>query len=506
MHFLLCCFLICLHLSCFCTALQSANETPKQISKETKLEENTVTTSHVLETKSVSIKYEATAGFIPITDTEGNAKANMFYCAYFRKNEKQDRPIVFCFNGGPASSAIWLHMGGIGPKRVAINDLMPNTPPGTYEDNPHTLLDVADLVFIDPISTGFSHVFPNVDPKPYYTVTGDVNTFSDFIRYFLTKYNRWKSPRFIAGESYGTIRAVLLAEKLQQESYLDVNGIILISPVLDFQAYEYNRGNVLPYIFSFPSFALTAKYQNKLSENLQKMPFDVFLKEVEQFALNEYAPCILQGNDLDSEKRKQTIAKLSFYTGLTKEFIDETHLNLNFDYYAKELLKTKQDIIGRFDARYKANDPFLLSFRPSFDPSFSFISSSFHSAFRDYLQNDLRWKKEAPYIIISHAAFSEWNFGLSKDEGGLGFLNVCPQLSHTMMRNPKMNVLFACGYYDLAAPYFASNYIVNQLKLVSSSDANIVQTYYKAGHTFYLEDESLKKMKDDFKRFIMQSI
>lgn len=510
MYFLLYCFtfLFCVEMTCFGQTAQSTNEPQKQVTsvcKEKWFDEAVVTTSHVIEAKGLSIKYDAVVGNIPIGESDGNPKASMFYCAYFRKNEKATRPLVFCFNGGPASSAIWLHMGGVGPKRVVTRDLSPNIPPGTYEDNPYTLLEVADLVFIDPIMTGFSTVAPGVDPKPYFTVTEDVSTFSEFIRYFLTKFDRWKSPRFIAGESYGTVRAVLLAEKLQQESYLDVNGIILISPVLDFQAYEYNRGNYLPYILSLPTYAACAKYQNKLSDQYQKMPLDTFLKEVEQFALDEYAPALLHGKTLENEKKKLIISKLCMYTGLTKDFIDDASLKLKFDYFAKELLKQKRDIVGRFDGRYKAFDPYILSFRPSFDPSFSFISSTFHSAFRDYVQNDLRWKKEAPYIIISHTAFSEWNFGLNKDDGGLGFLTVCPQLAQTMMRNPKMNVLFASGYYDLAAPYFASNYIVNQLPMGTSIEQNIVQAYYKAGHTFYLEDESLKKMNDDFKRFIIQS-
>lgn len=455
---------------------------------------------HTVQLASAAIPYKATAGTYQFKDEQGSVKAEFFYISYVQNDvaSGKPRPIVFSFNGGPGSSSVWMHMGFLGPKRV---DITQNSyvPPYSYSDNPYTLLDAADLVFIDPISTGFSRTSAAEDPKQYYDVDEDVRSIGEFIRAYLTQNERWESPKYLIGASYGTMRAVELASHLSQQYDMSLNGVILISSVLDFQTIDaVGMGNDLPFIFFLPSYTTTAWHYNKLAPELQN-DLEKSLADVKQFAYGEYAMALLQGNLLSVERRQQIAKKLADYTGLSEDFIDKVNLRIKPEVFMKELLAKHEQIIGRFDARVTGAALSATSDRTGYDPSMDRIFSAFKAAFSQYVRSDLKWQKIDDYRVLTDV--QPWNYSRAKNR----YFNATPTLRELMVRTPPFEVFVASGIYDLATPFFATDYTFAHLWLPKELMDHITLKTYPAGHMIYVDPVALPTLSADIHEFIKKS-
>lgn len=477
---------------------------PKETTETPKVAEG-IKTSHALKLNGIDLEYEAICDLLPIFSGDEKPKAHMFFTAYFKKQPVDDqasRPLIFCFNGGPGSSSIWLHMGLLGPKRVMLQDCAYNSAPSRFENNPFSFLDLCDLVFIDPVSTGFSTVTPGTDAKQFHSVQGDIDSFAEFIRRFLTRYDRWQSPRYLLGESYGTIRAVGLANHLHDTYFIDVNGVILISMCLDFQAYDFGNGNDLPCILNLPTYAATAWYHKKLPDDLQKKSLAELLAEVEDFAVHEYATALLLGDEIDDETRDDLTIRLSQYTGLSQDRIKASHLRIIDRNFSHEFQNNELKILGRFDARYLGYDtnhyeePMM---QP--DPSFDAVIGAFNSSFNQYLIRDLKVQRNEPYYVLNAEAVFPWNFS-TQVPAGLGYVYFSGKLRSYIEKNPTVGIFVASGLYDLATPYYMTHYTLNHLRLAPSLNRNIVSKNYEAGHMMYLNPSVHEKLKADLLDFL----
>lgn len=473
---------------------------PAAVSKDLPTEQ-LVETFHTLDINGKQINYKASTGTLLLRNDKDEATASVFYVAYTKENagNGHNRPITFCFNGGPGSSAIWLHMGAVGPKRVVLDDPHFNAPPYTYTDNEYSLLDVTDLVFIDPVSTGYSRETPGQDAKQFHGVEQDVKSVGEFVRLYTTRNNRWGSPKYLLGESYGTTRAAALVAYLHDEYTLYFNGVLLVSSALDFQTLDTSPGNDLPYLLFLPSYTATAWYQKKLSPELQA-DLHKTLSEVEQFALGEYALALLAGDRLAPEKRKEIVEKLSKYTGLPQANIEKLNLRICFSRFAKELLADQKLSVGRFDGRYTGIDKDACKVEYTFDPSYEAFAGAFTGAFNEYVRTDLKWEKDAEYKVLTDV--SPWDFGSAKNK----YLNVSGDLRDTMTKNPALRVYVASGYQDLATPYFGTVYTFDHLGLAPSLRDHVVMSYFDAGHMMYLHLPSLEKFKKEVSGFIQESM
>jgi carboxypeptidase C (cathepsin A) len=457
--------------------------------------------AHVLDIKNKTLSYESVTGTLIIKNDEGKDNASIFFTGYFLKDSPaSNRPITFCFNGGPGASSIWLHMGVLGPKKVAIKDLQFNASPGHYQDNPHTLLEETDLVFVDPVSTGYSKPAEGIEAKEFYGVEEDISSLSEFVRQFVTHFDRWGSPKFLLGESYGTLRVVGIGEKLAEDNFLFLNGLILISSCLDLQTSD----NDLGYILALPSFSAASWYHKKLSPELQSKKLQELLAEVEEFATHEYATALLLGDSLeDTEKRKVT-EKLASFTGFSVDYVLKSSLRIRDIKFFKELLENQAKLVGRFDARFTGPEADPLSQYPSYDPSLSAVSGAFTSAFQEYLRDNLGYKKDDSYEVLT--PLQQWNWGLKNQAAGLGYLSVSNHLKSSMIKNPALKLFMASGYYDLATPYFATDYTVNHLQLPPELRQNLQQHYYEAGHMMYLHEPSLIRLKKDLSEYYQTAV
>ena len=476
---------------------------------ETNSHETLVSKNHIMSIGSKKLEYESVAGSL-ITKNQEILKdrANIYFTAYFLKEPivaKKKRPITFCFNGGPGSSSVWLHMGCMGPKIVSLRDLENNLPPGSYRDNPLTLLSDTDLVFVDPVSTGFSRPVDGVDAKSFHGVDEDINSMAEFIRLFLTHFHRWDSPKFLAGESYGTVRVVGLAQKLEEDYFIDLNGLILISCALDFTTMDENSlGNDLCYILSLPSYAAAAWYHKHLPPEHQNKKLQQFLAEVEEFSLRDYAQGLLLGDKIDPEDKSKLTQKLSEYTGVSQNTITRLHLRIPPAFFLKELLRQEEKVLGRYDARIVGFDSPLPSDFSTYDPALMSIAGLFTDSLQDYMYRDLGLNKESRYYIIGRDV-QPWNWSLNKQPAGLGYLNVADSLRATMLKSPNMKIFVASGYYDNATPYFSTDYTLDHLQLPIPLRKNIEQHYYEGGHMMYLNPEALQQMKKELSSFYQES-
>lgn len=486
----------------FCTGfgLEFASEIKPELKNESN--EEFVETEHSIKINGETVSYKAVAGTLSLKDSQDKPKATIFYIAYTKqeREENVNRPITFCFNGGPGSSAIWLHLGVFGPKRVVMNEEGCASLPFNTEDNPETLLSVTDLVFIDPVSTGFSRAAPGEDLKQFYGYQEDVKWMAEFIRLYTSRFHRWRSPKFIAGESYGTTRAVGLAALLHDQYFMQLNGMILVSAILNFQTNHPSTGNDLPFPLFLPSYTATAWYHKKLSEDLQNRPLVDLLEEVEGFALNTYSLALLKGDLINENDRSQVIKQLSRYTGLSTNYIKQANMRICPQHFGKELLRDQQKILGRFDSRLEAFDLDGCNSAVSMDvdPSIDVIAGGYTAALNDYLYRDLKWKKNDEYKIIEEKVFP-WNFGKAGDNK---FLDVSGDLAKTMVKNRHLRVFVASGYYDLAIPYFATDYTFNHLGLDEHLRAHLTMEYYQGGHMMYTFQPSLIKLNQDLSHFI----
>jgi carboxypeptidase C (cathepsin A) len=448
--------------------------------------------------KGKSIPYTATTGFMNITDDNGTVKATMFYVAYVRSDmASEKRPITFAFNGGPGSSSVWLHMGALGPKRVVLTDKgdMPK-PPGNMVDNEYSWLEFTDLVFIDPVGTGYSRPAKDEKKEQFHGLDEDVTSVGTFIRLYTTQNKRWLSPKFLAGESYGTTRAAYLSDHLADRHGMYVNGILLISMVLDFQTLRFSPANDLPCALFLPTYAATAMYHGKLDESLRANQ-DKSLEEIRSWALNEYLVYLAKGHVASDAEHKAVTEKLSRYTGLSKEFIASTNNRPDIFRFTKELLRDEGKTVGRLDSRFTGIDRDNAGENFEYDPSYNaVIYAPFTSTVNHYLRSTLGFESDLPYEILT-GKVQPWNWGSAER----GFPYVGEALRKAMTKNKFLKVYVANGWYDLATPFFAAEYTMNHLPLESSLRNNISMKYYRSGHMMYIEKESLKQFTKDVEQF-----
>jgi carboxypeptidase C (cathepsin A) len=462
-----------------------------------------VVTHHQISVNGKALKYSAAAGRLPIKRGDGKIEAEMFFVAYtLDGQEVSKRPLTFAFNGGPGSASIWLHMGALGPRRVVLDPegFLPPAPYGV-QDNPYTLLDKSDLVLVDAIGTGFSRAENTETAKKFWGVKGDINAFGEFIRMYITRYERWSSPLFLLGESYGTTRSAGIAGDLSQQG-ISFNGITLLSTVLNFQTLQDEKTNDEPYIFLIPSYTMSAGYHHKLPPDLQQ-DVNKARQEAEQWASGDYARALAKGDALSPDERQKTIEQMSRFTGLSKEVIDQANLRINVPEFTHYLLIDQKLRVGRLDARYTGPDPNGLLDTPFYDPTEANILPPFNAAFNNYLRNELGYKVDMPYyLFVRDTGFEEkWDWG----SGIEGFPDTAIALRRALVRNPFLKVLVMEGYYDLATPYYAANYTFDHLDLPAKYRGQISFATYAAGHMVYLPMDSLKKMKNDEAGFIDKS-
>jgi carboxypeptidase C (cathepsin A) len=446
------------------------------------------------------LAYRATVGMLPIKDALGNTKAGIFYTAYEVPSDSP-RPLTFSFNGGPGSSSVWLHLGALGPKRVRLGD-EGEAVPAPYEliDNPDTWLGFTDLVFIDPVGTGFSRSVKKEDEKEFWGLKGDVDSIAEFIRSYLTRTERWLSPLYIAGESYGTTRAAGLSDALLERG-IGLQGLVLVSSILNFQTARFQRGNDLPYQLFLPTYTATAYYHQKLPHDLLQRPLIDVLKEVEAFAAGEYLWALNQGSALPAERRDELIQRLSRYTGLDPQYVDLTDLRINIHRFCKELLRKEGRTVGRLDSRYKGIDPTGVNETPEFDPA-TVISPAYTHCLNDYVQRVLGYQSKLPYYISNpDKLWSSWNWG----DAGQGYPDTSEALRRTLSRNNFMKVFIANGYFDLATPYYATQYTLNHMALDQSLQGNISNGYYGSGHMMYVHAQELAALRRDVEAFYRPS-
>ncbi|NLX14977.1 MAG: peptidase S10 [Phycisphaerales bacterium] len=477
--------------------------------------ENASVTEGQVSVDGQMIAYRATAANMPMKDEDGKLKATVFFTAYERLgavpegSEKPERlaadphhrPITFVFNGGPGAASVWLHLGTAGPRRIELkkNGEAPG-PPYRLIENTHTWLDVTDLVFIDPVGTGYSRPAEGQKGSEFYGVQEDIRWVADFIRLYITKYERWASPMFLAGESYGTTRAAGLSEYLLDRYGIALNGIVFISTVLDFQTLRPGAANDLPYPLYLPTYAATAWHHGKLAPELQA-DLQKTLTQAEQWAINTYLVALTKGDALAPDRRRQVVRMLARFTALPASVIEKCNLRIPPHVFQKYLLAGETQIVGRFDSRIVGFDPEPMRPWPSYDPSLSQYLPVYSATFNDYARRTLKYDSLLPYEVLSDKV-RPWNFG----EDGQGYLSVADNLRSAMVKNPSLKALFASGYFDLATPYFATDFTINRLNLSDDLRANIRHTYYQGGHMMYHVASELAAFKADLADFIREAL
>lgn len=474
--------------------------------------DNLVVTKHSIAIGGREIKYTVTAGTMVLKEetadrekeSEGEKpRAQVFFIAYVKDGarDKSKRPLAFSFNGGPGSASVWLHLGVLGPRRAALEfDGSAPPPPFKLTDNEYSLLDETDLVFIDPVSTGYSRPVEGQKPVEWHGFKKDIESVGDFIRLYTTRFNRWLSPKFIIGESYGTTRAAGLSEYLYHQHGMALNGVMLISSILDFGTADFTPGNDLPYILFVPGYAATAWYHDAVKGKRQTL--QEFTAEAAKFALGEYASALLQGDALPAAERARIVEKLSHYTGISPAFIERSNLRIMDQHYFKELLRERGLTVGRLDSRFTGRDKLGVGEFAEFDPLFPQITGPYTAAFYDYVRNELKFESDLKYVISGWNIVNPWSYAQFENQ----HVSVSESLRKAMTLNPYMKVFVANGYYDLGTPYFATEYTFNHLGLHESLRGNIRMAYYEAGHMMYIHIPSLEALKRDLAEFIRDAI
>ncbi|CAN5736345.1 peptidase S10 [soil metagenome] len=461
-----------------------------------------VVTRHEMALRDGLLHYEATFGLMPIKNEKGDIEATLSFTAYTAgKTEGGDRgrPLIFMFNGGPGSSSAWLHLGGIGPRRVSMqNDGAMPPPPFKVVDNEHTWLEFTDLVFVDPVDTGYSKAANEELTRKFLSVKGDLDLTGDFIRRYLRRFNRWSSPLLLGGESYGTFRSAGLAGTLIDKGVV-FNGVILISSVLELGTLLFESGDDLPYALYPPSYTATAWYHQVLEPELQSRTLPELLAEVEEWSLGEYSVALARGSSLSPESRQQTIDALARYTGISAQLIDQWDLRIDGGRFCNELLRSKKLTVGRLDSRHTNFDPGASADKLVFDPSMSAIRPPFTAALNHYVLNELEFESDDEYQILRDL---EWNWGDAAD----GAPRTTTQLQAAFANNPYLHVLVMSGYYDLATPFFATRYTIDRLKLDPRQRRQIQSIEYPGGHMIYLAADLMAQMRSDVETFVKNAL
>ena len=487
---------------------EGAKESPDKSSEHEQhydmTEVSPVVTHHQISLDGKTLAYTATAGRLPIKRDDGKIDAEMFFVAYSLDGQSAEkRPLTFCFNGGPGSSTIWLHMGAVGPLMVVLqsNGFMPAAPYRTA-DNPDTLLDRSDLVFVDAIATGFSRAADSEATKKFLGVKGDVEAFGEFIRLYLTRYERWASPLFLLGESYGTTRAAGIANYLADRG-ISFNGIALLSVAMDFGTLEWAKNNDVPYALLVPSFSMIAAYHKRLAPDLMQDPAKT-RQEVEHWASTEYTQALEKGDALGPDERQKILDAYARYTGLDKKVIDNASLRIDVEQFTHNLLLDQKLRVGRLDGRFTGVDPQGLLDTHEYDPTLPAIAPPYNSTFNLYVRSELGYKSDMTYKFTAwdEPAFAKWDWG----DAIKGFPNTAPGLRAALSKNPYLKILVMEGYYDLATPYAAAQYSINHLDLGPDFHKNISFATYEAGHMVYIDSGSHAKMKKDVVELMDRSL
>jgi carboxypeptidase C (cathepsin A) len=480
------------------------DEKPEGKDKKDEPKDTTTITQHSVTLNGKELKYTATAGKLVMKDDEGKAKALIFFIAY-TKNGVEDlsqRPVMFAFNGGPGSSSVWLHLGMLGPQRVKVpDDASQTAPPYNLETNPHSLLDLTDLVFIDPVSTGYSRAAKGEKDDQFHGYQEDLESVGQFIHDYVTKFGRWRSPKFLIGESYGGIRAAGLSGYLRQRYNMTLNGVIMISPAFNFETIGFAFGNDLPYILFVPGYTAAAWYHKTLPGDLQTLSLEEVVKQATEFALNDYTLALMKGQSLGDDERNSVAEKLARYTGLSKDYVLQSKLRISMQRFAKELLRNKGRVVGRYDSRYEGIDADDAGEEPEDDASASATFAPFTAAINDYLKNDLKVEDEHVYEIIT-GKVQPWNYGRFRSS----FPDATNSLRQSMSQNPYLKLFVASGYYDLATPPATVKYSVEHLRLPPELQKNIDHKFYEGGHMMYTYEPTMKKLRHDIAEFYSKAV
>jgi carboxypeptidase C (cathepsin A) len=464
--------------------------------------ETTSKTEHEITINGKRIPYTATAGTL-ILKKDDKPWASMFYVAYTRSDvqDTSKRPITFSFNGGPGSASIWLHMGALGPRRVVMPpDGDQPKPPYRLADNDDSVLDYSDIVFIDPVSTGYSRNAPGVNPADFHSFDGDLQSVAAFIQLYLVRSARWDSPKFLAGESYGTTRASALSQYLLSTYGIYLNGVTLISSVLNFETISFNAGNDLPYALYLPSYTATAWYHKKLPKDLQG-DLEKAVGESRRFAANEYNVALMKGDKLTTAERAQVVKQLARLTGLSEQYVELTNLRIDIQRFCKELLRGERKTIGRYDSRIEGADLDAAGETPEYDPSYASVQGPFTAVFNEYIRKDLKYESDLTYEALTNKV-RPWSYGRFENR----YVNTAEMMREAMTQNPNMQVMIANGYYDLATPFFATEYTVNHLGLEPSASNHVGLTYCEAGHMLYTKKACLDNLHKSMADFYQKSL
>jgi carboxypeptidase C (cathepsin A) len=470
--------------------------------------EQSSVTQHTVRIDGQNISYTATASTTLLKNDKGEPEALMYSTAYTENGVKDlsRRPIAFLYNGGPGSSSVWLHMGAYGPRRVVTGNASPTAPsPYQLVDNQYSLLDKADLVFIDPIGTGFSHAVGKAKDSDFWGVQPDVHSLAQFISIYISRNHRWNSPKLLIGESYGTFRSVALCNYLQDHDGIYINGVVLMSSVLDLGTLNFTTGDDRSYILYLPTYAAVAWHYNLLKNRPADLPS--FLEQVRQFASTEYADALLKGSNLNDSEKQQVAAKMSAYTGLDDSYLIKANLRVNLSQFRAELFRSHGVTIGRYDARYNAATYDILEEYATSDPSYDAVLGAFTAAFNSYVRDELKFGDEMTYKVLPNAPSEHWNWKGSTGNPQEGFPsapNVEDDLIHELLGNAYLQIQVENGYFDLATPFYATEFTMNHLLLPKSASDRIHLEYYDAGHMMYLHVPDLEKLSTNVRAFISQ--
>lgn len=462
-------------------------------------EEKVAQTSHVMRLDGRELKYTATAATVPIRLDDGEIAARMFFVAYTKDGEDVGRrPISFLFNGGPGSASVWLHMGSYGPKIAKMAD-EGFQPPPPYElvDNPYSLLDVSDLVFVDAIDTGYSRVMPGVDNRQFHGQDGDIRACGEFVAEYLRVYDRYPSPKFLIGESYGSIRAAGLAQELQSRHGIELNGVALLSALLTYQTLSPGPNNDIAYAAQIQTFAATAWYHKKLPADLQGRTIKEVVDEARAFAFGDYVLALTKGNTLTDVERSAMAEKLARYTGLSPNYILLANLRVDSGRFRKELLRDRRLVVGRLDGRFTALDADAAGERQEFDPSNVALAGPYVATFRHYVKNTLKWESDLHYPTSGNVR--PWSYVQNR------YMDMTDALRQTMAKNPFLKVFVICGYYDMATYVGGIEFNLTHMAYERQIADRVSFGYYEGGHMMYIRPSAHAALKKDTAAFIQSA-
>ncbi len=458
-------------------------------------EEKISQTSHTIRLDGREIKYTATTGTLPIRLDDGKIAARMFFVAYTKDGENaRTRPVSFLYNGGPGAATIWLHMGSFGPRHVQMADegFQP-APPYRLVDNENSLLDVTDLVFVDAIDTGFSRVVGDTDNKQFHGVKGDLRAFGEFINEYLKEYSRWPSPKYLIGESYGTIRSAGLAQELQNRHGIELNGIVLVSSLLSYQTLSPSAQNDVAYASHIETYAATAWYHKKLAADLGDLKRTT--DGAREFAFGEYLTALAKGNRMTAAERQAVAQKLAHLTGLSVDFVQRANLRIDPARFRKELLRDRRLVVGRLDSRYTSTEGDAAGERDEFDLSNSALQGPYTAMFQDYLRNELKWESDLHYPTSGNVRPWTW------DDAQNSYMDMTDELRSAMSHNPFLKIFVAQGYYDMATVMGGMEYNFAHLGYDKTFTDRVSFGYYEAGHMIYIRPSAHKALKQDIVKF-----